>query len=190
MVVIEPDLHYVDVVAMRHLTSGLTFHIEECAGVLDAALKDLNKQTGLPNQILDWIRVRTLTAKPCPDGGKGRIIVEVSQTLNGAGKHGYFATVMRKTDERETTPVVFFKMNSPLLDIPMRVEVPLRALMVGNPPLPGTYTLYMHALLTSQGNTFLYYGITKRGWSLRFNEHMRAALAQKSKRLLAGPLMN
>ncbi|MGH6879182.1 MAG: hypothetical protein ACREHV_17620, partial [Rhizomicrobium sp.] len=89
---------------------------------------------------------------------------------------------------RETAPVVFFSMHSPTLDIPMRVEVPLRAVIVGNPPLAGTYTLYLHALLTNQGSSFTYYGITKRGWSLRFNEHTRAAVAQKSKRLLASTL--
>jgi hypothetical protein len=108
--------------------------------------------------------------------------------VNAQGERGYFATVLRKTDERETAPVVFFSMHSPTLDIPMRVEVPLRALLVGNPPLAGTYTLYLHALLTDQGSSFVYYGITKRGWSLRFNEHTRAAVAQKSKRLLASTL--
>jgi hypothetical protein len=54
--------------------------------------------------------------------------------------------------------------------------------------LLGTYTLYLHELQTDQGKSYVYYGITKRGWSLRFNEHTRAAVAQKSKRLLARTL--
>ncbi len=35
---------------------------------------------------------------------------------------------------------------------------------------------------------YLYYGVTKRGWGLRFDEHTKAALAKKSKRLLARTL--
>lgn len=70
----------------------------------------------------------------------------------------------------------------------MRFELPLRAVLVGNAALLGTYTLYLHALLTDRGETYTYYGITKRGLSLRFNEHTRAAVAQKSKRLLARTL--
>jgi hypothetical protein len=46
----------------------------------------------------------------------------------------------------------------------------------------------LHELQTDQGKSYVYYGITKRGWSLRFNEHTRAAVAQRSKRLLARTL--
>jgi hypothetical protein len=181
-------LRYVDVVAMRHLTRGLTFDIDHCAPVLDAALKELNAQTGIPDQLKTWIKSGGPASGPHPYDGRGRIIVDIEQSVNGAGRRGYFATVLRKRDERETAPVVFFSMHSQTLNIPMRVEVPLRAVILGNPPLLGTYTLYLHALLTNGGESFVYYGITKLGWSLRFNEHMRAAIAQKSKRLLARTL--
>jgi hypothetical protein len=184
------SLRYVDMDAIRHLTVGLTFDLPQCVPVLDDALSSLNAQTGIPDQLIAWIGAGGFAAGPCPYDGRGRIIVDVTQTVNGKGKHGYFAAVLRKSDERETAPVVFFSMHSPTLDIPMRVEIPLRAVLLGNPPLGGTYTLYLHALLTNQESSFVYYGITKRGWSLRFNEHTRAAVAQKSKRLLASTLNN
>jgi len=188
MAIAESSFHYVDLVAMRHLTTGLTFDLDRNARVLDHALRGLNEKIGLPDQLVTWIRAGGLAAGPYPYDGAGRIIVDVQQTINTKGERGYFSTVLQKTDERETAPVVFFSMHSPTLDIPMRVEVPLRALIIGNPPLAGTYTLYLHALLTNQGSSFVYYGITKRGWSLRFNEHTRAAVVQKSKRLLARTL--
>jgi hypothetical protein len=190
MAAVVSHLHYVDLAATRHLTTGLTFDLDQCVSVLDHALQGLNEQTGIPDQLVTWIRAGAFAAAPYPYDERGRIIIDVQQTVNPAGQHGYFATVLRKSDERETAPVVFFSMHSPSLDIPMRVELPLRAVTVGNPPLAGTYTLYLHALLTNQGSSFVYYGITKRGWSLRFNEHTRAAVAQKSKRLLANTLNN
>jgi len=188
MVTVESSLRYVDLTALRHLTSGLTFDIDQCGPVLDGALRELNEQTGLPDSLVAWIGAGAFAAGPCPYDGRGRIIIDVNQTMNATGQHCYLAAVLRKSDERETAPVVFFSMQSPTLDISMRAEIPLRALIVGNPPLAGTYTLYLHALLTNKGSSFVYYGITKRGWSLRFNEHMRAAVAQKSKRLLASTL--
>ena len=93
------------------------------------------------------------------------------------------AQALNKKDEKETAPVAFFSMHSPSLDIPMRVEVPLRALIQGGPKLKGTYVVYLHALLSDDGQEFTYYGITKRGWNMRFNEHTKSALQEGSRRL-------
>lgn len=180
-------LRYVDLSAMRHLTAGLSFNLRRCADVLDHALIGLNDQTGFPDKMRAWVRLGGFAAGPGPYGDEPRIIVDVTETLGANGQHGYFAVVLQKK-EKEAAPVVFLSMRSPVLDIPMRVEVPLRALLIGNPSIEGTHTLYLHALLTDQGEEFVYYGITKRGWSIRFNEHTRAAVAQKSKRLLAQKL--
>lgn len=117
---------------MRHLTTGLTFDPDQCATVLDHALGELNEQTGIPDQLAAWIRAGAFAAGPCPYDGRGRMIIDIQQAVNKESQQGYFATVLRKTDERETAPVVFFSMHSPTLDIPMRVEVPLPAVIVGN----------------------------------------------------------
>ncbi|MDQ6867497.1 MAG: hypothetical protein M3178_03515 [Pseudomonadota bacterium] len=95
----------------------------------------------------------------------------------------YFSTVLESKSEKETTPVVFFRMHSPTLNIPMRVEVPLRTLIKGGMNLKGTYAVYLHAILSDDGHEFLYYGITKRGWSMRFNEHVESAVRDGSRRL-------
>lgn len=184
----EPTLTYLDVEALKHLAQGLTFDLPRCAQVLDGALISLNKQNGLPDRMVAWIRAGGLASGPGPVERRGRIIVDITQTINADRQKGYFATVLCKSDERESAPIFLFSMRSPTLEVPMRVEVPLRALIVGNPPLAGSYTLYVHALMTSRGETYVYYGITKRGWNIRFIEHTRAAFAQKSKRLLARKL--
>jgi hypothetical protein len=106
---------------------------------LDSALIALNAQNGLPDRMLVWIRAGGLASGPGPMERRGRIIVGIKQTMNADRQQGYFATVLCKSDERETAPVAFFSMHSPTLDVPMRVEVPLRALMLGNPPLAGGY---------------------------------------------------
>jgi hypothetical protein len=181
-------LRYVDGDALKQLAQGLTFDLPQCEQVLDSALIGLNTQNGLPDRMLAWIRDGGVASGPGPVEPRGRIIVDITQTINADGQMGYFAAVLCKNDEQETAPVVFFSMHSPTLDVPMRVEVPLRALMLGNPPLAGSYTLYVHALISSDGATYVYYGISKRGWSIRFNEHTRAAVTQRSKRLLARKL--
>lgn len=111
MVIVESGLCYVDLAAMRHLTAGLTFDLDQNARVLDHALQNLNEQTGLPDQLVTWIGAGGLAAGPHPYDGQGRIIVDVQQTMNKKGERGYFSTVLRKSDERETAPVVFFSMH-------------------------------------------------------------------------------
>jgi hypothetical protein len=49
-------------------------------------------------------------------------------------------------------------MRSLSLEIPMRVELPLRALPNGEPDLTGTDTLHLHALTSDDGQHYVYYG--------------------------------
>lgn len=178
-------LRFVDAAALMHLSRGLTFDSLQCAEVLDHALVSLDEQTGYATELSVWVGAGGLAIGPCPTFPKARIIVDVTEAMNAKSQILRMATVLKKSDEAGIAPVVFLSMVSPTLDIPMRIELPLRALLHGNPPLAGTYTLYLHALRTSDGEDFVYYGITKRGWSLRFNEHTRAAVAYGSKRLFA-----
>jgi hypothetical protein len=61
--------------------------------------------------------------------------------------------------------------------------VPLRALMKGGQDLKGKYVVYLHALLADNGEDYVYYGITKRGWNRRFMEHTNTALGDETRRL-------
>lgn len=180
-------LQYVDLAALRELLRGLSFDAERCAEVVDAALVDLNRLTGLPDRMHAWVRAGGISSGPGPFAGQRRIVLEITESRNREGRM-FYAAVVRQVDEAQSAPVVFLTMHSPTLDVPMRVEIPLRALLQGNPPLEGRYTVYLHALLTDRGETWVYYGITRRRWSLRFHEHTRAAVARKSQRLLARTL--
>src|SRR3546814_2146149 len=91
-------------------------------------------------------------------------------------------TVRGEEKDPQVAPVVFFNLQSPTLDIPMRVEVPLRALLKGGRKLQGTYSVYLHALLTDVGEEFVYYGITKSGWNTRFSEHVNSSIRKGSQR--------
>ena len=57
--------------------------------------------------------------------------------------------------------------------VPMRFEAPLRIILRGCKDLDGTYTVYLHSLLNNTDEEFVYYGLTKRRWDVRFLEHWR-----------------
>lgn len=162
---------------------GLSFKVARCADVLDAALIQLNLQTKALDKIIAWNKRGAHSSGPLSLPTPGRLIVELTEAVGRDGKTMWMAQAIRKTDEKETAPVVFFRMQSLSLDIPMRLEVPLRALIKGGAKLEGSYVVYLHALLTNDGKAFTYYGITKRGWSVRFVEHTKSAMKAESRRL-------
>lgn len=180
-------LQYVDFPNLKYLTGGLTFNLVRCADVLDANLVGLNEKTRIPDMIVSWNEKSPSDRAPLAFPDHCRIVVEVCQWLTKRGPL-FTATVQESKKEKETAPVAFFRMRSPTLDIPMRVEIPLRALIKGGPRLEGTYSVYLHALVCSDGHEFVYYGITKRGWNKRFTEHMESALANESRRLFPAKL--
>ena len=180
-------LKYVNLPNMKYLTKGLTFNVLRCAEVLDASLKGLNEKTQIPDFIVCWNGQNPSDRAPLDFPDRGRIIVEICQWLTK--REPLFTTVVREAEvEKWTAPVAFFRMHSPTLDIPMRVEIPLRALIKGCPSLDGTYSVYLHALLCDDKREFVYYGITKRGWNSRFTEHLESALRDESRRLFPAKL--
>lgn len=181
-------LRFVDATALMHLSRGLTFDPLRSAEVLDDALCALDEKNGYVSQVQEWVRGGGLHNGECPTLPTGRIVADVTEAMNAEKKILHTAAILNVVKEAGIAPVVFLSMVSPVLDLGMRVEVPLRAVLQGNPPLENTYTVYLHVLLTSEGKDLVYYGITKRGWNLRFNEHTRSAVAQKSRRLFARTL--
>ena len=143
----------------------------------------MNEKTGIPDKIVDWNTRGRNAIQPLSFPERGRIIVDIEQRISSEKVPLFLATVLERKEEKEKSPAAFFSMHSTALDIPMRVEVPLRALIKGGNELKGTHSVYLHALLSDDGEEFLYYGITKRSWSLRFTEHTKAAVQEKSRRL-------
>ena len=154
---------YVDLPNLYYLTEGLVFTVPACSDVLDSVLVSLNKQTKIPDKIRSWHQQHPTSRPSLSFPDRGRIIIDVTQSFSKDKGMIYAATVLENKGETETAPVVFFSMHSPTLDIPMRTEVPLRALVKGGPALKGTYSVYLHVLQSDDGNEFVYYGITKRG---------------------------
>lgn len=177
------DFKYVSFADMQYLMSGLSFNLHRCADVLDGVLTAFNEKTSIPDQIVAWNVKGGNTNEPLCFPDRGRFIVDLTQSMGTDKRTLWAAALLEKKDEKERAPVLFISMHSPSLDIPMRLEIPLRAVTKGGPSLRDTYSVYLHTLLADDGTDFVYYGITKRGWNTRFSEHTKAAVAKKSHRL-------
>jgi hypothetical protein len=173
---------YVDFPNMRYLMKGLTFTVSRCAEVLDKLLVGFNKDTQIPDRIVSWNAEDPSSRSPLHFTGRGRFIVEINELLTKKGRL-HTVQLLENSAEKEPAPVVFLKMHSPSLNIPMRTEIPLRSLIKGGASLRDTYSVYLHALLCDDGRNFTYYGITKRGWNVRWNEHALSAIRSESQRL-------
>ena len=106
-------------------------------------------------------------------------LVTVSRAVSPDGS--FFAKCLAGVNhERDgAAPAVHFEQMSSM-DVFQSVEIPMRFLIKGLPRLDDKYTVYLHALQLSDGNTYKYYGMTKKGWAVRFNQHMRDAICYES----------
>ena len=181
-------LQFVSLPNFYHLASGLTFNIPACCGVLDSVLQSLNKETRIPQKIIEWNRTHPDKRAPLIFPEIDGLTIHVEQFYHPKKGNLYTSTVAKEGKNGGRAPAVFLLMHSPTLDIPMRFEVPLRALIKGGSHLKGSYAVYLHALIANTGSAFVYYGITKRGVNARFSEHTKAALRDHSARLFPSKL--
>jgi len=179
------NLKYVSLPNLYYLMEGLTFNVPRCAKVLDATLAEFNKKTGVPQRIYNWNRRNPATRGRLSFPNYGRLIADITEVYSQEKGIVHLAKIVEAKIEGETSPTAFFSTHSLALDIPMRVEVPLRAIIKGGTAIRGSYVVYLHALETEEKGSFVYYGITKRGWSRRFNEHVSDAIQKKSRRLFS-----
>lgn len=188
------QFHFVDLASMHHLMDGLSFKVSRCAEVMDSALHGLNTKTGIPDRIIRWNERGADLSNFPPIPLEGRLIIDIEQSLNPTtGKTLHACEIKVEKNDFQTAPVVFFSMTSFTLGVPMRVEVPLRALLKGGQKLKGTHSVYLHALLADSGEEYVYYGITKRGWNTRLMEHFKSSVRDQSNRLFPrkmGELIN
>ena len=182
------EYKFVNFPDMQYVMAGLFISVKRCADVLDRVLTAFNEQDGIPDQIVAWNANGGNACGPLSFPDRGRFIIDLTQSMRPGKETLWTAALLEKKDEKEKAPVLFISMHSPSLDIPMRLEIPLRAVMKGGASLKGTYSVYLHALLADDGTEFAYYGITKRGWNIRFAEHTKAAVAEKSYRLFSRKL--
>ncbi|SMG51638.1 hypothetical protein [Sphingobacterium psychroaquaticum] len=162
----------------RYLCQGLTLN-ERDMEVIDQVLAKLNDQDGLINTIITQNQHEGLESTLQTIGPQ--IIVSFDK-YDVSGKPLTPAAVLKSNNCNDLPPMLHINLHSPTLNIPQRIEIPLRYTLKGAAPLKGTYMVYLHALQINDDKTFVYYGITKRGWMKRFNEHVRLAVKGKSQR--------
>jgi hypothetical protein len=179
------NLTYVNLPDMKYLMTGLHINVTRCAELLDKTLISFNELAGIPDKIVEWNLKGGNTQGPLSFPDRGRFIVQLNEMFSPSKGMLWTAGLQEETSEKEKAPAVFVNLHSPSLNIPMRLEIPLRALMKGGPPLKGTYTVYLHALLSKEAGEFVYYGITKRSWNVRFAEHTKSAVKDNSGRSFA-----
>ena len=163
----------------RYLCQGLTFDLHDMQ-VIDEVLTGLNDKNSLIEKIIT--HNETLGAESTLPADNGGQIIVIFDKYFTSGKLSATATVTQGKEHTGLPPALHINLHSPALDIPQRIEIPLRYLLKGMTPLIGTYMVYLHALEINNKETSVYYGITKRGWMKRFNEHVRLAVKVKSDR--------
>lgn len=162
----------------QYLCQGLTLDLHDMQ-VIDQVLLKLNSKNGLVNKIITHNETQGSESTLDTDGPQ--IIVMFDKYLVSS-KPLTTATVMQENDNSGLPPMLHINLHSPTLNIPQGVEIPLRYVLNGMIPLDGTYMVYLHALEINNKEIFVYYGVTKRGWMKRFNEHTRLAVKGKSHR--------
>jgi hypothetical protein len=162
----------------RYLCQGLTLDLKDME-VIDHVLIGLNSKNGLIDRIIE--HNKTQGSESTLEANGPQILVILDKYLV-SGKHLTTASVGLDHKSFGLPPALHINLQSPTLDIPQRIEIPLRYILKGMPQLDGTYMVYLHALQIADEETFVYYGITKRGWMKRFREHMHLAMKGKSQR--------
>lgn len=168
---------FIDEKKFRLICEGLTLEAKDIE-VLDGALVALDKKRRIPSLIVEHNQTSAFSAAFIAQGPQ--IILVLDKMASPEKGPLSMATVVEFKGARNAAPALHINLRSPTLDIPQRVEVPLRFVLKGLPSFEETYMVYEHVLVLEDGRNLLYYGITRRGWMKRFNEHMTNAMRNSS----------
>jgi len=163
----------------NYLCEGLTYNDGDIA-VLDDVLNAFDEKSGVVTRIANNDKAQGYESTLSFTGPQ--ILVVLDKYLTPEGKILCTATIMNHLKAIDLPPLLMLNLQSPSMDIPQRIEIPLRYIIKGGPALDGTHMVYLHALEIDEQETFVYYGITKRGWMKRFLEHAKLAMKGTSKR--------
>jgi len=157
--------------------------LDNALSILDSILIRYNESTGLLDRMVVSSRVNGFANVMTYAGPQ---IVFVMDILAPNGSDALSTcTMMRLKDQADLPPMLWINLHSPSLDLPQRIEIPLRYLIRGMPSLKGTHMVYLHAVEINEDKKFVYYGRTKRGWMKRFNEHVRLAMKGSNRKFPA-----
>ncbi len=168
---------FLDERKFRYFCQGLTLDATDM-GVLDGALVGLDGQNQVPSRIATHSQHHGFGPGLQLSGGQ---IILTLEKRGSAGKSPIsIASAVQHKEIMNQAPALHIMLRSISLDILQRVEIPLRYVLKGLPDIEGTYMLYLHVLKMEGGQELVYYGVTKRGWMKRFNEHMKQAMREES----------
>lgn len=167
---------FLDERKFRFICQGLTLTPKDME-VLDQSLCTLDEFNGVPSKIVSHNEINAFGEPPSFLGPQVIINLDIYSHQN---RRLSVASAIQQKEILDTAPALHVNLRSPLLDIPQRVEIPLRYVLKGLPEFKNTYMVYLHVLKMEDGTEHVYYGITKRGWKRRFNEHMYSVLRKKS----------
>ena len=173
------DMKFLSENNFLYLCKGLTIDKHDMK-VLDAVLVELDKKNGVLSKIVSNNQANGFDSTMHFEGPQ--FIIELNKYKNQLGKTLSTSLAKSYPKGQNMQPVIHVNLHSPSLDIPQRVEIPLRYVVNGASPLENTFMVYLHALEVNNNEKFVYYGVTKRSWMKRFDEHVKLALKGKSKR--------
>jgi hypothetical protein len=164
---------FIDECNLFHLTEGLTYTRDDWE-LLDDLLDKYNEKTGLIANIVERNRLEGFQHKETLPGNQ--LIFHLDAYLLPDKRSLATADVGLNKKQSNLPPSLHLTLQSPSLNVPQRIEIPLKYILKGLPSLIGTHMVYLHAIRINDGSTFSYYGRTKRGWMKRFMEHVKLAM--------------
>jgi hypothetical protein len=169
---------FLDERKFRHFCEGLTLDAKDME-VLDSALSMLDKKMKIPSRIVESNARNGFNAIFKWHGPS--IIASMTKLGKCGGSDPIALTqVMQDSARCDLSPALHINLFSAVVKIPQRVEIPLRLVLKGLPNIDSTHSVYLHSLRMDNGDVYVYYGITKRGWMRRFDEHNKKAVSGES----------
>lgn len=162
-------MKYINETNFWYFAKGLTYTKEDLE-VLDKTLDHYNTTTGLIDSIVEAGFSNKI------EYTTGQLLINLDKYLTSDNKNLTTASIIKSFKENKLPPVLLLNLQSPSLQVPQRVEIPLKYILQGLPLLSGTSMVYLHAIILSNNQTYSYYGKTKRGWMTRFMEHVKLAM--------------
>lgn len=134
--------------------------------VLDEGLAAWDKAKGVPSRIVEHNERNPITVPP----SFNKDVAGLTPMVAGTGAQ----FVVAPGASHGTCALLIFQMEPPIVSRITRIELALRYILKGLPNLDDSFTTYLHALVTDDGD-YVYYGITSRSPIVRFKEHLAQA---------------
>lgn len=172
-------MNYLNEINYKYLCEGLTYEPNDWK-VLDHLLTEFNRRDGIIDQIVRANQNEGFSHQFDVAGPQLTFSMDTYSRPGGGSLSTADVGIYKPVSNVQ--PQLHLTLQSPSLDVPQRIEMPLKYILKGLPPLRGTHMVYLHAIGVSDGSKHVYYGRTRRGWMKRFNEHVKLAMKGSSRK--------